>query len=61
MHEIPLGKAEQAAVKEGVTAYERLLAKLAMSRHRPGKLRDRSMKNQVAGFSNLLTLNAKSY
>jgi hypothetical protein len=29
MHESPLREREEAAVKEGVTAYERLLAKLA--------------------------------
>ncbi len=29
LQEIPLGEAEQAAVEEGVTAYENLLAKLA--------------------------------
>jgi hypothetical protein len=29
LQEIPLGEAEQAAVKDGVTAYENLLSKLA--------------------------------
>jgi hypothetical protein len=29
LQEIPLGEAEQAAVEDGVTAYENLLAKLA--------------------------------